>query len=218
MSGSSGNGDPGGDATGRRWTDRGRDATRAAGARLDRVSDGLGARVGRVLRIVGWVLLAAIVAVWLAFLDYTLPTSRLVHITGVDVVRMDQRVGRSAELSGTGRTRDVRMINAVDLDGDPLVFRNEDTGWGWPPFFKFNSGTLASEAQAIVQRDHDATVRIRYYGWRLEMVSMFPNVLDVDIVPEDAGGFPWLKVVLMVLINGAIVALIWYVVRLIRRI
>lgn len=174
--------------------------------------------MGRVLRIIGWVLLAGIVIAWLAFLDYTLPTSQLVHISGVDVVRMDQRAGSSGQTTGTGRTRDVRMINAVTLDGAPLVFRNEDTGWGWPPYFKFNSGTLASEAQAIAQRESDATVEISYYGWRLEMFSMFPNALDVDVVSGDASGFPWLKVILMVLINGAILVLFWYVRRLIRRI
>ncbi len=27
------------------------------------------------------------------------------------------------------------------------VFRNEDAGWGWPPYLKFNSAVFTAESQ-----------------------------------------------------------------------
>ena len=71
---------------------------------------------------------------------------------------------------------DVRYILAKDHDtGNPLVFRNEDTGWGWPPYFKFDSAELSSQAADIANNKRDAVVLLTYYGVRSSMSTCFPT-------------------------------------------
>ena len=171
----------------------------------------IGERIGRVwgtirdrlsfLRYALWAAGLAALVGWVLFLDYNLPSSTLMHITGTEVVRMDS--GESA--TGQPITRDVRLIEGVALDNDPLVFRNEDTGWGWPPYFKFDSGTLGSQAQGIAQREGDAITKVTYYGWRIEMLSMYPNALSLEVVPADTSLFPWGKIIFLVLLHGLLI-------------
>ncbi len=105
-----------------------------------------------------WISLALVALVIGLFLQYSLPSRDIVQIVGTDIKRMD--VGGSSWLwasqdAGTNvnSTRDVRFINAVRPNGKPSVYRNEDTNWGWPPYFKFDSGNLNAEAQAYAKQD-----------------------------------------------------------------
>ena len=80
------------------------------------------------------------------FLHYSLPSRDIVRIVGTDVVRTDVE-GRDAQGNTITVSRDVRFINAKWPDGRDRVYRNEDTGWGWPPYFKFDTADLAAETR-----------------------------------------------------------------------
>ena len=85
------------------------------------------------VQIAKYSLLAVLALAVGLFLHYNLPRTDVVRITGTDVKRIDRKGEEQ-----TPRTRDVRYINTVTRSGKVRVFRNEDTGWGWPPYLKFD--------------------------------------------------------------------------------
>ena len=91
-----------------------------------------------------------------------------------------------------------------------MVYRNEDTGWGWPPYFKFDTATLQTEiADAMSDKDAPEWVAITHYGWRNEFLSIFPNATGVRPVDSpDAQLIPWVNIVIL---TGLliVVLLIW---------
>ncbi|NTF18127.1 DUF1523 family protein [Agrobacterium rubi] len=127
------------------------------------------------------------------FLDYTLPRYDLVKINEISTRRFDEDGNyiRKATAS-TGPTRDVEMILTkaasittdaegkekvvVDPDHD-IVYINEDTGWDWPPYFKFETANIQSNAAYI--KGLDGLAYIESYGWRIEFFSWFGNVLSI---------------------------------------
>jgi hypothetical protein len=172
------------------------------------------------MKVVKWVLLGLIVFVVGAFLHYTLPRTDIVRITGTDVVRVDTSKFNAWFYAGsdagnaTVDSRDVRFINAVDEDRSARVYRNQDTGWGWPPYFKFDSANLQAEANDY---DGDAVqewVAVRHYGWRLEFLSIYPNALSIRGVEGPAATvIPWTTIVVLLIL----LAIAWAItVRVIR--
>lgn len=151
------------------------------------------------VRAVTFALLALLAAGAAGFLHYNLPRTEVVQITGTDVKRIDRR---NAD-QGT-RTRDVRYINGVTRSGKVRVFRNEDTGWGWPPYFKFDSADLTAEAQSAMQGPEKPWVRVRYYGWRIHVFSLFPNAVHLKIVDRDYTHIPVFNIVFLALLAVAI--------------
>jgi hypothetical protein len=147
-----------------------------------------------VTGIVVFVLLAA-------FLHYSLPSRDLVRIVGTDVARKDVR-RQDAEGNPVTVTRDVRFIYAKWPDGDDRVYRNEDTGWGWPPYFKFDTADLAGDATDLVSSAETPNwVVIRHYGWRIPMFSMFPNALSIrKAMGPDERLLPWFNLLFISLL------------------
>ena len=144
--------------------------------------------------------LLALFAGYIAFLDYTLPSIDVVKIVGTEVVRTEVPdraffwVNRAPTPDGTGN-RDIRFINSVFPNERSRVYRNEDTGWRWPPYFKFDSGNLQAEAQRFVGGDSWAVVR--HYGWRLTTLSIYPNALSIrDAASPSDVGLNWLRYLL----------------------
>ena len=97
-----------------------------------------------------------LIVILFLFFHYNLPRTSVVQISGTDTKRVDKAVeveivkgGKDIAEKTTTQTEDVRFINSVSRKGKPMVFRNEDTGWGWPPYFKFNSADITAEAQAF---------------------------------------------------------------------
>jgi hypothetical protein len=163
-------------------------------------------RLTHWLKRLGYTGIVAIVLLYVLFWAYSLPRTMKVHVTGTEVTRRDVE-NKQGEL----RTRDVRYVMTEDLDGDPHMFRNEDTGWGWPPYFKFDSGDVAARAQSLATEARQATVLVRYYGFRLRLFSMFPNVISLERVPPDHQTIPWAAifvVFLHVVLIGA--ARVWW--------
>jgi len=135
---------------------------------------------------------AGILFFWLIILagfDYWLPEKTSVYITGGEVKRVDRDGPIGAENPADGPTHDAYFIySSLDSPTSGLsthvrVFRNEDTGWHWPFYFKFDSADL--QAKSLALADKKSEVTITSYGWRFNIFSMFPNVLDVDKA-EDA--------------------------------
>ena len=97
------------------------------------------------------------------------------------------------------RQRDVFFIQTIQRDGDPMVYRNEDTGWGWPPYFKFDTSNLQTQASDLRSTaDNPRWVKVTHYGWRVEFWTVFPNAISVKLVDDpDQFIIPWLNIFIL---------------------
>ena len=143
-----------------------------------------------------------------SFLHYTLPQHDIVRIVNTEVRRVDfgenSIFWAGADLGQDAATinRDVRFIETFYPNGRPMVFRNEDTGWGWPPYFKLDSSNLQAEARDLVSTNAAPQwVVIRHYGWRNEFFSIFPNAVSARPVDSpDVRIIPWINIVILTLL------------------
>lgn len=160
---------------------------------------------------VKWGIRIVLVLFVAAFLHYTLPQRDIVQITNT-YNRITQIGGNwlfySIEDTGTGAEttttqRDIRYIDALFPDGTSvMVYRNEDTGWLWPPYFKWNSSTLQAQATALRSDQSNPTwVAITHYGWRMPIFSIFPNAVAVTRVDgPDVRLIPWVNIVILTML------------------
>ncbi|WP_372893107.1 DUF1523 family protein [Rhodosalinus sp.] len=164
---------------------------------------------------VKWGVILAFWGVVAAVLHYTLPQHDIVRITDTYETRVDygdNALFWASESSGmaTGvQGRDVFFIQTRRGNGRPMIYRNEDTGWGWPPYFKFDSANLQADAADLKSTQDDPRwVVVRHYGWRNEFMSIYPNAVDVRLAdgPEEQI-IPWVNIVILTLL----VALGWAV-------
>jgi Protein of unknown function (DUF1523) len=136
-----------------------------------------------------------------AFLYYFLPRHDVVRIIGTDTRRP---IGSSkADIT----THMEFFINAEDVETQrPRVFHNEDTRWGFPWYFKFNSAELQAVAQSIA--NERGTALITYYGLRIKILSMLPNITNIKrAAPDEAPPIPWLN---LVFAAGVIGGSVWF--------
>lgn len=158
-------------------------------------------------KYIKWIVGIPIVVVIVLFAHYTLPGRDVVRIVGTDVKRMD--IGSSswfwaAPDAGTNPnwTRDVRFVNAVWPNGEPRVYRNEDTEWGWPPYFKFDSGSVTARAQDLAQKD-DVWVAVTHYGWRIKLFTIFPNVIKIEqVAGPNVVLIPWFNLLFFLVLGS----------------
>ena len=164
----------------------------------------------------GWVRWILVILFWAgvaAFLHYTLPQRDIVRITDTYESRIEPGENpwfwtqTSAGPDGTVPPRDVFFLQTVRTNGSALVFRNEDTGWGWPPFFKFDTATLQAEAADLRSTGADPVwVAVRHYGWRIELFTIYPNVLSVRPgAGPDVRLIPWGNIAILI----GLAALFW---------
>ena len=174
------------------------------------------------MRVVKWVLALIVLVLVGSFLHYVLPKQEVATVTSAYnrfVEPGEIRGLRSlseADAVATGRPGvDVFFINGRSREGDLLEFRNEDTGFGFPWYFKFDSATLHNEAQeAVSTAETPRWMIIRYYGWRLPWVSMFPNAVSMRPAESaDVRLIPWFNIILLTLIG----AVAWAIAARIRR-
>ena len=107
------------------------------------------------------------------WLHYLLPRYLVAEISGADSKRAEGIPLR--ETTVTAKGNDIYFIYVVREDGSSGVLRNEDTGWGVPPYFKFDAADLQAKAQAMKGKK----VQIGYYGWRNSFLGLFPNALSI---------------------------------------
>lgn len=142
-----------------------------------------------------------------ALLHYALPSRDIVRIEGTEIIRVDQTGTATATTETVALTRDVRLINASDANGKPRVYRNEDTGWGFPFYLKFDSSDLQAVAQKYA-KEESGWVALRHYGWRLRMFSMYPNALSMKPVDgPDATLIPWFNIVFLTIFALVVIAI-----------
>ena|SRR6218665_2617225 len=164
--------------------------------------------MGKV-RTVVWTLIAVVVFAIALVLAYALPHHAVVYVSGDQVQRMDSKIQPLDAAQAVGATRDVKVINAYDPETKTTyVFRNEDTRFGFPWYFKFDSAEVQAQSQRL-SHIPEQYVLIRYYGWRIPMFDMFPNAVDVKIWDSPEEPFPVFNTVFLVVL-GLIVLVIWW--------
>lgn len=165
---------------------------------------------------VRWTFRILILALLGGLLHYNLPDRDIVRIVNTEVRRVD--FGTNSwfwQSAGVGdavntQNRDVLFIEAIRPNGNPAVFRNEDTGWGWPPYLKFDTANLQAEARDMVS-DGDETqwVAVRHYGWRNTFLSIFPNATSIKpVAGPDTRLVPWFNIIFCTLL-AVIMITIW---------
>ena len=144
----------------------------------------------------------------LGFLHYTLPQRDIVLIIDAYEKRMD--VSNNALFWGQPDagasvvdTRDVRFIDTEKPDGSVMVYRNEDTAFSWPPYFKFDSSDLRAQAKQLISTpENPKWVAVRHYGWRNTVFSIFPNITSMKVVDgPDVRLIPWLNIIIYILLG-----------------
>ncbi len=154
-------------------------------------------------------------------LHYVLPQHDIVRITSTEVIRTDftainrlfyaQADSGSAELE----TRDLRLIYTekkktfllgfIARDArQVMVYRNEDTGWIWPPYFKFDSSDLQAQAAAVGTSGGENWAVMTHYGWRNKYLSIYPNAIGIRAVDgPDVRVIPWFNIFFFIFVVAA---------------
>jgi hypothetical protein len=153
--------------------------------------------------IVFWALVASV-------LHYTLPQQDVARITDTYERRVDPGTNSlfwaqaDTGSDGTLLNRDVFFIQARLFEnggeGQPMVYRNEATGWGWPPYFKFTTSNLQAEASDLRSTaENPRWVVIRHYGWwGADFVEVFPNAVSIRPIDDpDARIIPWMNIAIL---------------------
>ena len=154
--------------------------------------------------VIGTVIVLLAAAGPIAFLDYFLPHHAIVRLVGAETRRP---VGTNESHT---TTHDVFYVFAEDVETKkPRVFRNEDTGWGFPFYFKFNSADLQAVAQSIA--GERGTALLTYYGWRIQILSVVPNVTNIKRAAlDERPPIPWFNLgFAAVVIGGSIWLALW---------
>jgi hypothetical protein len=168
---------------------------------------------------VKWTFISIIVLVIAGFLHYTLPQHDVVRIISTkerQVTLGDNAFFYSGAAPGNAESGNQRFINFIETftpNGKPVVFRNQDTGWGWPPYFKFDTSNLQAKASDLVSTKEDPQwVVVTHYGWRNEYLSIYPNAVEIEPVDSpDVTIIPWFNIVFLSLL-ALLVLWIWRVV------
>ena len=151
------------------------------------------------------------------FLDYALPSKQTVRITNTYNRLTDigaNRIFYASPDTGTVQNaagqRDVRFIDTVRPNGKPYVYRNEDTGWIWPPYFKYDSSNLHARATDLKSTAADPDwVSVTSYGWRVSWLSIYPNAIAIrPVAGPDVRPFNWPATIIL-LVMGLVLFLVW---------
>lgn len=154
------------------------------------------------MRKIKWALIAIVVLIVGGFLHYTLPRHDVVRV--VNTYQERQELGdwtrifwsKPDDLSAGLINRDVQFIQTVLPNGKPRVFRNEDTGWSWPPYFKFDTANLLTQAEDLKSTaDAPKWAVVTFYGWRNEWLTVFPNAISIKpVAGPDVTVIPWFNI------------------------
>ena len=160
------------------------------------------------MRWIKWVVTSLLVVFVLAVFHYILPQRDIVRVIDAYEKRQDFGVNSifwAQPDAGTSAqpTRDVRFIDTIMPDGSVMVFRNEDTSFSWPFYFKFDSADVNAQAKELISaKDNPTWVAIRHYGWRNEYLTIFPNATSLKVVDSpDVRLIPWFNIALFIIIG-----------------
>lgn len=130
--------------------------------------------------------------VFFIFVDYVLPHKEVLRVTDsysrITEIGMNRLFYAQEDIVAGANgvpdnKRDVRFIATITPSGKVKVFRNEDTGWVYPPYFKYDSATLQGQFSSLVSGEENTKwVMVTSYGWRIPWMSIFPNAVGVSRV------------------------------------
>ena len=143
--------------------------------------------------------------------NYAMPSYDETYVTGMEVRRMDKDGVISKSNPADGEVRDVYFLFTESEPNKVMVYRNEDTGWGLPPYFKFGSADIQAKAQAYANEKQ--RVQIKYYGWRINWMNEFRNIVSIKPLLE---GETVANPIVSYVLYGVIVLLFFLSVQLIR--
>ena len=143
--------------------------------------------------------------------NYAMPSYDETYVTGMEVRRMDKDGVISKANPADGEVRDVYFLFTESEPNKVMVYRNEDTGWGLPPYFKFGSADIQAKAQAYANEKQ--RVQIKYYGWRINWMNEFRNIVSIKPLLE---GETVAKPIVSYVLYGVIVLLFFLSVQRIR--
>ena len=171
------------------------------------------------MRYIGLTLKTLPILLVFGLLHYVLPQHDVVKITSTEVIRTDfsgfNRLFYAQADSGNAEqpTRDLRLINTerkktflfgfVRREAEGImVYRNEDTGWIWPPYFKFDSSDLQAEASASISAPAaEQWAVMTHYGWRNRLATIYPNAIGIrKIDGPDVTVVPWFNIFFFVFV------------------
>ncbi len=170
------------------------------------------------MKVIKRILAFALILITVVLVHYYLPQRDIVKVVDTDVKRMDIKKGSpfwdSPDIGTNDEaTRDVRFIYTVRDNGKTRVYRNEDTGWSFPFYLKFDSSDLSAKAQDMVNKD-EQWVAVTHYGWRIRLFSIWPNATKIKKVSgPDVFLIPWFNIVFL----GIIFFFLFWIWRMIRR-
>lgn len=167
------------------------------------------------MRYLKWAIRIIFVLFIVGLLHYTLPQQDIARITDTYEKRIDFGTnslfwsgGDSGSAANT-TNRDVFFIQAFRRNEKPMIYRNEDTGFGWPLFFKFDTSNLQAEASDMISKKSEAETQwvvVRHYGWRNEYLSIYPNALSIRPIEDpNVRLIPWGNIIRLTLLA----ALFW---------
>ena len=151
------------------------------------------------------ILVSVLLLMTAVLVHYYLPQRDIVKVVGTEVKRMDISKGSPFWDSpdvGTNNeaTRDVRFISTVRENGKTRVYRNEDTGWSFPFYLKFDSSDLDAKAKEMTSKNGQ-WVAVTHYGWRIKLFSIWPNATKIKPVSgPDALLIPWFNIAFLSLL------------------
>jgi hypothetical protein len=161
-----------------------------------------------MLNSLKWTVRIVLILLVAGFLHYTLPQHDIVRITNT-YNRMTSVSGANswayaspdAGTTNTAGARDIRFVEAVYANDKVMVYRNEDTGWIWPPYFKYDSSNLQAKASDLKStKAAPVWVSITHYGWRLPILSIYPNAVAVrEVAGPDVRIIPYVNIILLIL-------------------
>ncbi|AXC49535.1 DUF1523 family protein [Paracoccus suum] len=169
------------------------------------------------MRYAGWVLKGLFALLVFLFLDYSLPSRETVRITNTYNKLTDlgaNSIFYAGADTGTVENqqglRDIRYIDTIKANGRPRVYRNEDTGWIWPPYFKYDSSNLQARATDLKSTaEAPKWVSVTAYGWRVGWLTIFPNAISLKpVAGPDVRPLNWAALVILGVL-GLLLVLLW---------
>ncbi|MES2919844.1 MAG: DUF1523 family protein [Pseudomonadota bacterium] len=143
-------------------------------------------------------------------LAYVLPRHHVVYIDGIEVRRDDGTLVTNPGVAPQYEPGiDMYYVYAVTPDrNEVLVFRNEDTGFGFPWYLKMDAAEVQGRAQLLTRKD-DQLALVTYYGWRIPVLKLFPNAVDVEAWDRAEEPWPVFNITFLTLLAIAVGGLAW---------
>ena len=163
------------------------------------------------MKAIKYIFLIGLALITATLIHYYLPQRDIVKVVDTEVKRMDINKGspfwdRADAGTEEKTSRDVRFISTVRENGKTVVYRNEDTGWSFPFYLKFDSSDLSAKAADLSGEDVDGNeqwVAVTHYGWRIRLFTIFPNATKIRPVKgPDVVLIPWFNIVFLALVFG----------------